>query len=74
MNQVGIICQWFPHRQLSERMKMDNKLIGLIKEPMELDKIIWRKENHQITKLYKLLLERNMEQEIIKENMIKWMQ
>ena len=25
MNQVGIICQWFPHK-LSERMKMDNKL------------------------------------------------
>ena len=53
---------------------MENKLTGLVKEPTELDKIIWGKENHQIAKLYKLLLERNMEQEVIKENMIKWMQ
>lgn len=35
---------------------MDNKLIGFVKETLELDKIICGIEEHQISKMYKQLL------------------
>lgn len=74
LKAVGINCHWYLYRQLRERWKMDERLIGINSKKSKWEEIVEKGERKMITRNYKMLLEWDTEEEIIRESMIKWSQ
>uniref|UniRef100_A0A670ZAD8 Reverse transcriptase domain-containing protein n=1 Tax=Pseudonaja textilis TaxID=8673 RepID=A0A670ZAD8_PSETE len=65
------IDQWL-YIQIHSRYKQDIKEFGIYSKLQHLDKILLGSNKKNISKFYKYLLEVELEQEIVKGNMIMW--
>lgn len=75
LKEEGFNLHWFTYYQIKSRFVEDSKQIGIEPEFNDLDIILWQVERKKkISKLYKLLLNRILEQEVVKDYMIKWAQ
>lgn len=72
--QHGIKINWFQYNQLRLEFNKDKKKDGIESNWTEFDKVILGGEKGFIKKTYKFLLNIMMEEETIKESMVKWMQ
>lgn len=65
---------WFKYLQLKRKFKEDKKNFGIETSMNELD-MLWSKgDRNKISKIYKILLRRDLESETIKDNMVRWAQ
>ncbi|XP_042329741.1 vomeronasal type-2 receptor 26-like [Sceloporus undulatus] len=69
INKKRMVKDWFLYIQLKNRFKDDSKAPGLTIENNEIDKILVDKQGKHISKYYKLLKERDLENETIKHSM-----
>uniref|UniRef100_A0A670ZNF7 Reverse transcriptase zinc-binding domain-containing protein n=1 Tax=Pseudonaja textilis TaxID=8673 RepID=A0A670ZNF7_PSETE len=65
------IDQWV-YLQIQSRYKQDKKEFGINNKLQQLDKILLGPDKKSITKFYNYLLETELEEEIVKGNMIAW--
>uniref|UniRef100_A0A670ZPK2 Reverse transcriptase zinc-binding domain-containing protein n=1 Tax=Pseudonaja textilis TaxID=8673 RepID=A0A670ZPK2_PSETE len=65
------IDQWV-YLQIQSRYKQDKKEFGINNKLQQLDKILLGSNKKNITKFYNYLLETELEEEIVKGNMIAW--
>lgn len=63
---------WYLYRQLLERYRIDEKNEGINHGNTELDHIIFDEKPKHTAKYYKILLNRDLEQDKIKDTMLKW--
>lgn len=65
-------CNWFLYRRLRERFLIDQKTLGIGAGDNEFEKIIKEEGKQEISRIYKLLLKYDLEQETVKKCMIDW--
>lgn len=74
LNREGHKLNWFEYIQIKSRFREDIKKKGIEIVVNDLDLIWWKQGKKKTSKIYKILLGRALEKEIIKVNMIRWAQ
>lgn len=67
--QEGYICNWILYRRIKERFNQDMSVIG--KGESEFEQIILQEGTREISKIYQLLLKQELEEESLKNCMIR---
>lgn len=70
----GKIINWLEYYQIKSKCKEDIKKGEFEIQQNIIDKIIWDNDMGKVSKLYKILIHRELELETVTETMIKWAQ
>uniref|UniRef100_A0A8C6XN85 Reverse transcriptase domain-containing protein n=1 Tax=Naja naja TaxID=35670 RepID=A0A8C6XN85_NAJNA len=69
----GIDLEWWAYLQLQSKYAKDKRELGISTTRTELDEILLGQDKKMIKKIYHVLLEAKLEEEIVKETMVLWM-